>query len=142
MKRHQKEFEQYLEDWKRHDKPWELWEVNRRLGTDERWLGWLPMDDTDSCYFGFETWDFRRKPETIKVGDCDLPKPITEMPKDGEIVYVFAPDIMGGYTSVYYNINGDGTHFVLFDNGFIFQEESHVKQWVKWWREVVLSQLG
>ena len=59
---------QYAEDAKQHDRPWELWQH----GDHEDWVGCTNNPDwfTDHAY--------RRKPQTIKIGEHEVPEPCRE----------------------------------------------------------------
>lgn len=139
MKRHEKEFEQYLKDWKKHERPWELWETSRRNGLG-CWFGWIPMDDTDSCYFGFESWDFRRKPDTVTFCGVKVRKPLTIEPERGDPVWAFTPEYEAGYCDFYYDCSRSWNKS-LFKNGCLHDSKEAVLEWVKVWKEKVLSQL-
>lgn len=86
---------QYAQDAMETDKPWERWEVRiaanvqpnavfERLSSHPKW-------DTNN--------EYRRKPQTIKVGKWEFPKPITFAPKIDTIYWIvrlisegYAPD--------------------------------------------------
>ena len=84
MKRHEKEFEQFLEDWKTHDKPWELWEFAShplsltKVDLDYWDWGnpnsgiWQQMTRSYIACFGLENYKFRRKPERNKHNEHNL----------------------------------------------------------------------
>ena len=139
MKRHQKEFQQYLEDWKKHDRPWELWEVRWRINW--QWTGWRDMESPHSSLFGKNFVDFRRKPETIRIGDYELPKPLTEEPIPGEIVFAFTPESLNGYSKMVYSKAECAMSNLCFKNLSLFEKESQAIEWAKWWREVVINKL-
>ena len=139
MRRHQKEFEQYLEDWKKHSWPWRLWQLRSRPELNEDWSGWRGMDITDVVKFGDWLFDFRRKPETIKIGDYDLPKPITEEPEEEKLVYFFAPKYPSGFIPGRYCKHSQDVNY--FNNRCIHLTEESVLEWVKWWKETVIDKL-
>lgn len=68
---------QYAKDAMETDKPWERWEV----AAPNEWKG-CEMSPSWS-----EDHNYRRKPETIKVGKWEFPKPIKDSPKEDEFVY-------------------------------------------------------
>lgn len=80
---------QYAQDAMETDKPWERWEIET-------------LDGWDKCGTSIswgECNNYRRKPQTIKVGKWEFPKPITFAPKIDTIYWVirlhpkgFAPD--------------------------------------------------
>lgn len=74
---------QYAKDAMETDEPWERWEWRNtyHYGDDDQWkqLSFHPVWNMDS--------EFRRKPETIKVGKWEFPKPIKDSPKEDEFVH-------------------------------------------------------
>ena len=142
MKRHEKELEQYFEDWKNHDEPWELWEIKtfcRAFGEAGYWTTWKTMESLDVVYFSNKDCEFRRKPETIFPRGIDLPKPITVEPKEGDRVWAFTPEIAGGYLEIYYNPYGDGIHTNLFNNGCLHKTKEAAQKYVEWWKSEVIN---
>lgn len=77
---------QYAQDAMETDKPWERWEWRdiSHDGDDAPWkqLSFHPVWHMDS--------EFRRKPQTIKVGKWEFPNPISisEMPATGTVLYL------------------------------------------------------
>lgn len=69
---------QYAQDAAETDTPWELWEYKLH---GEPWLG-CASNPTWS-----ENISYRRKPQVIRVGRHEFPKPITEAPLVGATVY-------------------------------------------------------
>ena len=72
---------QYAEDAKQHDRPWELWQH----GDHEVWVGctYNPAWFTDHSY--------RRKPQTIMLGEYEVPEPCREVPETGQKVWAIHP---------------------------------------------------
>ena len=72
---------QYAEDVKQYDRPWELWQH----GDHEDWVGCTthPSWVTDHSY--------RRKPQTIMIGEHEVPEPCREVPEVGQKVWAIHP---------------------------------------------------
>ena len=68
---------QYAQDAAETDTPWERWEILR----GKSWCG-LTENPT-----WIEYMEYRRKPQVIRVGRQEFPKPITEAPLVGATVY-------------------------------------------------------
>lgn len=140
MKRHQKEFEQYYQDWLKYDKPWELWEIRfRKVYDDNNFTEWETMHNESVHYFGSNNVNFRRKPETIKIGDYELPKPITEKPEEEKLVYFFTPKDPRGFIHGRYCEHSEDVNY--FNNRCIHLTEEAVLEWVNWWKETVINKL-
>ena len=56
---------QYAEDAKQHDKPWKLWQYN----DGDTWIGCSTNPSWFSDHF------YRRKPQSIMIGDIEVPEP-------------------------------------------------------------------
>ena len=65
---------QYAQDAAETDSPWERWEVKINNGE------WCELNGNPNWV---EDWGYRRKPQVIRVGRHEFPKPITEVPEDG-----------------------------------------------------------
>ena len=72
---------QYAEDAKQHDRPWELWQQGDR----EVWVGctYNPNWEIDRSY--------RRKPQTIMLGEYEVPKPCREPLRSGQKFWTVNP---------------------------------------------------
>ena len=72
---------QYAEDAKQHDRPWELWQH----GDNEDWV--------DCTYH--PSWEighsYRRKPQTIKIGEYEVPEPCWEPLRSGQRFWTVNP---------------------------------------------------
>ena len=68
---------QYAQDAAETDKPWERWEFKTDVDT------WVELIKNPSW---FEDRKYRRKPQVIRVGRHEFPKPITQRP-DFETAY-------------------------------------------------------
>ena len=139
MKRHEKELEQYMEDWKNHDEPWKLWEIRFSVYDLLSKTPWRDMTPSDTGCFGDIKVMFRRKQETIFPRGIDLPKPITEEPRQGNYCWAFTPEIPQGYMNISYNRFGDMCHWSLFQNRCLHESEENVLKWVAWWKSEVID---
>ena len=72
---------QYAEDAKQHDRPWELWQH----GDHEDWVG---CTTHPSWYKGHS---YRRKPQTIMIGEYEVPEPCREVPETGQKDWAIHP---------------------------------------------------
>ena len=63
----------YAQDAAETDKPWERWEILRGKS-------WCNLTENPTW---IEYMEYRRKPQIIKVGRHEFPKPITESPEEG-----------------------------------------------------------
>lgn len=84
---------QYAQDAMETDKPWERWEV---AAPDE----WRGCEISPSWS---EDHNYRRKPQTIKVGKWEFPKPIStsEMPATGTVLYLINFSTSAGVFTVW-----------------------------------------
>lgn len=62
---------QYAQDAAETDKPWERWEVKVNNGE------WCELNSNPKW---FDYWEYRRKPQVIRVGRHEFPKPISNAP--------------------------------------------------------------
>lgn len=69
---------QYAQDAAETDKPWERWEYRTPDG------GWWDMDSSP-CWD--EEAEYRRKPQVIRVGRHEFPRPITFIPQKDTIYW-------------------------------------------------------
>ena len=72
---------QYAEDAKQHDRPWELWQRSDH----EVWVGctYHPSWEIDHSY--------RRKPQTIMIGEHEVPEPCREPLRLGQKFWTVNP---------------------------------------------------
>ena len=70
---------QYAQDAAETDSPWERWEVKINNGE------WCELNGNPNWV---EDWGYRRKPQVIRVGRHEFPKPISKAPLNG-ISYYF-----------------------------------------------------
>ena len=69
---------QYAQDAAETDKPWERWEFKTDVDT------WVELSKNPSW---FEDRKYRRKPQVIRVGRHEFPKPIHERPRKGDVYW-------------------------------------------------------
>ena len=69
---------QYAQDAAETDTPWERWEV--KINNSE----WCELNGNPNWV---EDWGYRRKPQVIKVGRHEFPKPIHERPRKGDVYW-------------------------------------------------------
>ncbi len=69
---------QYAKDAMETDRPWERWEFTRGGA-------WQPCENNPEW---FADKNYRRKPEMIKVGKWEFPKPIGSPPRDEEKYWI------------------------------------------------------
>ena len=72
---------QYAQDAAETDTPWERWECKIEGGNGE----WLPLLKTHPYWD--VNFEYRRRPQVIRVGRHEFPRPITEAPLAGATVY-------------------------------------------------------
>ena len=78
---------QYAQDAMTTDKPWLLWEFYDGYDYD------IPKREEDRWHtclanFGFcSNGKYRRKPETFKINGFDVPEPVRQQLKDGQVYY-------------------------------------------------------
>ena len=70
---------QYAQDAAETDSPWERWEVKINNGE------WCELNSNPNWV---DDWGYRRKPQVIRVGRHEFPKPISNAPLNG-INYFF-----------------------------------------------------
>lgn len=69
---------QYAQDAAETDRPWERWEFEAKSGV------WCNISEHPAW---LKNKNYRRKPQVIRVGRHEFPKPITEAPLVGATVY-------------------------------------------------------
>lgn len=74
---------QYAKDAMETDKPWERWEVRMAANVQPNAV----FERLSSHPEWHTSNEYRRKPQTIKVGKWEFPKPIKDSPKEDEFVY-------------------------------------------------------
>ena len=98
---------QYDKDAAETDKPWERWEFKTDGDT------WVELIKNPSW---FEDRKYRRKPQVIRVGRHEFPKPITEAPEEGTVYWTIE---VGGRNGFYVE------HYKWLQNG---EDESCIRQ--------------
>lgn len=82
----------YAQDAAETDKPWQRWEAGDDNGH------WYSLTDNP---IWDETTVYRRKPKTIRIGERDVPAPMTTAPEIGTIYWVanqFGSSLLGDAT--------------------------------------------
>ena len=78
---------QYAQDAMETDKPWERWEYSDTSTLNQHGEkirdDWYDCGENPDWHPGVK---YRRKPQTIKVGKWEFPKPIKDSPKEDEFV--------------------------------------------------------
>ena len=105
---------QYAKDAAETDKPWERWEFNPNSTWHlcENNPGWF----TDS--------EYRRKPQVIRVGRHEFPKPITEAPEEGTVYWTIEVDGWNGFYVEHYKWRQNGEDESCIRQGLIHLSES------------------
>ena len=98
---------QYAQDAAETDTPWERWEFKTDGDT------WVELIKNPSW---FEDRKYRRKPQVIRVGRHEFPKPITEAPEEGTVYWTIE---VGGRNGFYVE------HYKWLQNG---EDESCIRQ--------------
>ena len=132
--KHAELYKQMAKDAEKSDKLWEFWQW-----FNAHWSQWRDCEESDHLFNPF--LEYRRKPETIRIGDYELPKPLTEEPIPGEIVFAFTPESLNGYSKMVYSKAECAMSNLCFKNLSLFEKESQAIEWVKWWKETVIGQL-
>ena len=79
---------QYAQDAAETDRPWERWEFE--VKTDV----WCDLSEHPAW---LEHKSYRRKPQVIRVGRHEFPKPITEAPEEGTVYWTIEVDGWNGF---------------------------------------------
>ncbi len=69
----------YAQDAAETEAPWLRWECK---GTGPCWLD---LGEHPAWHF---TWDYRRKPRTIRIGERDVPEPMRVAPQEGTMYWM------------------------------------------------------
>lgn len=106
---------QYAQDAAETDKPWERWEVKVNNGE------WCELNSNPKW---FDYWEYRRKPQVIRVGRHEFPKPITEEPKEGTVYWTIEVDGWNGFYVEHYKWLKNGEDESCIRQGLIHLSES------------------
>lgn len=82
---------QYAQDAAETNKPWEKWEYKIE-GCNGEWLSVLNTHPDWNVDF-----EYRRKPQVIKVGKWEFPKPISEAPEKGAVYWTIEAGGRNGF---------------------------------------------
>ena len=78
---------QYAQDAAETDSPWERWEVSDAIKYDSSGRlvrNWRQLEDNPDWNSNVQ---YRRKPQVIRVGRHEFPKPIHERPRKGDVYW-------------------------------------------------------
>ena len=98
---------QYAQDAAETDTPWERWEFK----TD--WDTWVKLSKNPSW---FEDRKYRRKPQVIRVGRHEFPKPISEAPEVGTEYWIVRAYSTGGHSAEKFVWKADPIDYGLMRN--------------------------
>ena len=106
---------QYAQGAAESDRPWERWEFKTDGGT------WVELSKNPSW---FEDRKYRRKPQVIRVGRHEFPKPITEAPEEGTVYWTIEVDGWNGFYAEHYKWLQNGEDGSCIRQGLIHLSES------------------
>lgn len=98
---------QYAQDAAETEKPWERWEYNNDRG-------WQQCEEHPTWFVCSE---YRRKPEIIKVGRHEFPKPITKRPKEGTMYWTIESGGKIGFYAERYKWQQNGEDELVIQQG-------------------------
>lgn len=78
-------------------------------------------------------------PPLITIGDVELPRPETESPRCGGMIWVFTPFHPDGYYGTTYQ--GYGGEEIALKRGFVHLAESRAQAWADWWENTVMAEI-
>ena len=81
---------QYAQDAAETDRPWERWEFEVKSGV------WCNLSEHPAW---LENKEYRRKPQVIRVGRHEFPKPISEAPEVGTEYWIVRAYSTGGQSA-------------------------------------------
>jgi len=105
---------QYAQDAAETDKPWERWEFKTDGDT------WVELSKNPSW---FEDRKYRRKPQVIKVGRHEFPKPIDVAPENDTTYWIVRPYAEVGYAPKAFTWDGGFS-----DRGFLQHHLIHLSR--------------
>lgn len=109
---------QYAQDAAETDAPWERWEY-KIDGCNGEWLSVLNTHPDWNVNF-----EYRRKPQVIKVGRHEFPKPITEAPEEGTVYWTIESGGRNGFYAERYKWLQNGEDESCIRQGLIHLSES------------------
>ena len=106
---------QYAQDAMETDLPWERWEMSDDM---EHWYpcSTHPAWNEDILY--------RRKPQVIRVGRHEFPKPITEKPKEGTVYWTIESGGRNGFYAERYKWRQNGEDESVIQQGLVHLSEA------------------
>ena len=105
---------QYALDAKKYNEPWKMWQY----GDGDAWI------DCTSHPSWATAQVYRRKPQTIKIAQYEVPEPVREPLNRGQRFWVVSP--FTGPDS--YTWDGDKEDFFALESGFVHLSEEDAQQ--------------
>lgn len=105
---------QYAQDAAETDRPWERWEVGIKGE-------WYPLSANPAWEL---TQGYRRKPQVIRVGRHEFPKPITEAPEEGTVYWTIEARGRNGFYAERYKWLQNGEDESCIRQGLIHLTEA------------------
>jgi hypothetical protein len=87
--------ELYFQDWRETDTPWKRW-IYHYVNWDADY--WEPCEHHP--IFGNPAWTYRRKPQTRRIGEYDVPEPVREPLERGQRYWVASPTESSYFVSI------------------------------------------
>ena len=109
---------QYAQDATETDKPWERWEY-KIDGCNGEWLSVLNTHPDWNVNF-----EYRRKPQVIRVGRHEFPKPITEAPEEGTVYWTIESGGRNGFYAERYKWRQNGEDESVIQQGLVHLSEA------------------
>lgn len=109
---------QYAQDAAETDKPWERWEY-KIDGCNGEWLSVLNTHPDWNVNF-----EYRRKPQVIRVGRHEFPKPITEAPEEGTVYWTIESGGRNGFYAERYKWRQNGEDESVIQQGLVHLSEA------------------
>lgn len=106
---------QYAQDAAETDRPWERWEFEVKSDV------WCNLSEHPAW---LENKNYRRKPQVIRVGRHEFPKPITEVPEEGTVYWTIEVDGWNGFYVEHYKWLKNGEDESCIRQGLIHLSES------------------
>ena len=115
----------YARDAAETDKPWERWEYSDTATLNQH--GEKIRDDWYDCGDNPD-WcpnvQYRRKPQVIRVGRHEFPKPITEKPKEGTVYWTIESGGRNGFYAERYKWRQNGEDESVIQQGLVHLSEA------------------
>ena len=106
---------QYAQDAAETDRPWERWEFEVKSDV------WCNLSEHPAW---LENKNYRRKPQVIRVGRHEFPKPIKEAPEEGTVYWTIEVDGWNGFYVEHYKWLQNGEDESCIRQGLIHLTEA------------------